>query len=309
MYRSTTFRELTARLLQPFAHDDVGSGWPQRRSWDLTLVIAATLLALIAIATGWQPLRWIFAAPLVFVLPGYALVAAVLGGRAMAVPERLLLSLGASVAVTIVGGVLLNLTPWGLRTPTWAIGLGCLTLAACVVALARRNAYRSVAPVAMEQDVSDGPHDRRPMRVGVRQLVLLGVAVAALSGAVLASRVGAIEQPAPGYTQLWMLPSPGSAQTSSAAAAATTATTAAAKTVQLGIKNMEAKSMTYKLALLVNGKTARIWSSIRIQPGASWQISVVVPGAPSSTATVEAVLYRMDAPQTIYRHVELQPGS
>jgi uncharacterized membrane protein len=190
-----------------------------------------------------------------------------------------------------VGGVLLNFAGWGLRTSTWAIGLGCLTLAASIVALRRRDAYELMG---MRPHTLADASSRWPIRMSVRQAALLVVAVVALSGAVVAARVGATEQPTPGYTQLWMLPSSASAHRA---------------TAQLGIKNMEAKSMTYKLAFMVNGKAERTWPSIRIQPGAVWQITVALPSAGSSTAPVEAVLYRVDAPKTVYRYVELQPGS
>jgi hypothetical protein len=53
--------------------------------------------------------------PLVLVLPGYAVTAALFPNRSLGVPERLVFSLGLSVAIVVLGGLLLNVTPFGVR--------------------------------------------------------------------------------------------------------------------------------------------------------------------------------------------------
>src|SRR5258708_19924598 len=100
------------------------------RSTDIFAVVAITLVAAV-LALLVPPdiaLIRILTLPLVLVLPGYALTAALLPNRSLGVAERLMFSLGLSLAVVILGGLALNWTPFGLRAISWAVLLAGLTL-------------------------------------------------------------------------------------------------------------------------------------------------------------------------------------
>src|SRR5947209_13497361 len=103
----------------------------------IILSIIALVLAFIAPA-DWLPFR-ILTLPLVLLLPGYALTSALLPRQTLGIAERLLLSLGLSLTIVILGGLVLNQTPFGLAKSSWAVLLTGITLSACIVAFIRRQ--------------------------------------------------------------------------------------------------------------------------------------------------------------------------
>lgn len=71
---------------------------------------------------------------IVFVLPGFAILGALFPGPQLSDGERLLASLGTSLAMTIYVSVLLGTTPMGLSQGSLAVTLGVTTIAAAVLA-------------------------------------------------------------------------------------------------------------------------------------------------------------------------------
>jgi uncharacterized membrane protein len=255
---------------------------------DILILSALTIIAValaFVLPPDWVPGR-ILTLPLVLVLPGYALTSALFSRQALEVPKRLVFSLGLSLAIVVLGGPLLNLTPFGLRAGSWAVLLGGITLAACVVTFIRRR--RQGIPVAGWPEVWNAGFT-------FRQGLLLGLAVLIVCGAFAVSIIGAQRQPSPGFTQLWILP----------ASAAN-----AQHAVSLGVSNMESTTMEYRLAVNVNGKVVKEWPSIDLNPNEQWDATLVIPQSRQAGAVrVEADLYRANAPTTIYRHVVLWLGT
>ena len=108
---------------------------------DLFVVIVLTIIAVILafiVPSGWVPVR-ILTLPLVLVLPGYALTTAIFPKRELGGPEHFIFSLGLSIVIVILSGLILNFIPFGLHVSSWAITLSAITLAACAVALVRRR--------------------------------------------------------------------------------------------------------------------------------------------------------------------------
>ncbi len=125
---------------------------------DLSVVVWGVVLAWVAVFVSdgrWNSIRVAFGFPLLFVLPGYAFVAALfpecsaerasdeqagdasLGGR-ITLLERGVISLGASLALVPLVGMVLNFTEWGIRlVPVLAVLSAC-TVALAVVAAVRR---------------------------------------------------------------------------------------------------------------------------------------------------------------------------
>jgi uncharacterized membrane protein len=258
------------------------------RSADIFAVIAITLVAAV-LALLVPPdivIVRILTLPLMLVLPGYALTSALFPNRSLGVPERLVFSLGLSLIIVILGGLLLNWTPFGLRASSWAVLLAGITLGASAVALVRRRGQSVSAPGWL-----------RVGNVGLtlRQGLLLGLAAVIVCGAVAVSIIGAERQSYAGFTQLWILPA-GGANPENA--------------VRLGVSNMESTSMEYRLAVNVDGKVVKEWPSLDLEPNEKWEATLVLPPTASAgAARVEADLYRAEAPTTIYRHVVLWLGT
>lgn len=87
-------------------------------------------------------LRYLVGSLFVLYLPGFALVEALYPRREDLEPlERLALSIGLSLALVPLVGLLLNYTPWGIRLGPIFISLSLLTLALSIVAVARKFSY------------------------------------------------------------------------------------------------------------------------------------------------------------------------
>lgn len=220
----------------------------------------------------------ILALPLVFVLPGYTLIEALFYPKMLNGTHRLVLSLGLSLAFAILGGLLLNVLPIGLQAQSWAMFLGLVTTVFSLVAAYFRRGVQSTGT-------------RRPrLRFSIPAYVLVALAIAMAILSVLYAAIGVEQQPHPGFTQLWMLP------------AVQTGTTCA---VRLGVRSFEATTVMYQVTLTMNGQPERTWPSITLKPEQTWnQIVLVTPGTAHSMY-LEARLYRLDQPQTVYRNVHL----
>jgi hypothetical protein len=255
-----------------------------RKAFDLVICSAlaavAMTLALLVPESGLG--RAIVALPLVLFAPGYALVAAAFPSGRLGTIERLLFSLGASLAAAALAGLMLHWTALGLRPAAWAVALGNLTLVASLLALVRR--WHQPASEAVQRLPLSG---FRSAGMTPAQCGLLGLAVLLVAGALLIARDGALQQRATGFTQLWVLPDSAAKQDS----------------VRLGVSNREPGQIGYRLLVTASGTIIGSWPRITLGPDEQWETTVALPSAQPSAATVEAVLYRLDAPETAYRRV------
>lgn len=249
--------------------------------WLVTAMITAIVVVALTLSRASSVgATKLLALPFVLILPGYVITGAVFPRGALGSIERLTVSLGLSLSVTVLGGVALNWTPWGLQPESWAVLLGGITVIAGGVTLVHyRRFYNGVAI-----------RPRVPLRP--REGVLLALAAVLALGALGIARVGASTQQTPGFTQLWMLPSAG----------------AGSGTVSLGVKNMEGVALTYRLQLLAGGTTIREWEAIELTPGGEWGTTVQIPSIQPDDAEVEARIVREDVPGIIYRQVKLSQG-
>jgi len=248
-----------------------------RNAFDLVicsaLAVVAMLLALLTPGIG--PARALIGLPLVLFVPGYAIVAAAFPTDRLGTIERLLFSLGASLALAALAGLLLHWTALGLRPAAWAVALGNLTLVASLVALVRRR---------------QKPASTRVRRIAGMTLVeggLLGLAALLVVGALLIARDGALQQRATGFTQLWVLPD----------------SAAKDESVRLGVSNREPSDVGYRLLVTASGTIIGSWPQITLGPDEQWEATVALPTTQPISTTVEVVLYRLDAPDTAYRRV------
>ncbi|MFZ8782554.1 MAG: DUF1616 domain-containing protein [Desulfurococcaceae archaeon] len=109
--------------------------------WALVVLVASTLLVVYATSTLPQLLvvRYFLGTLYVLYLPGYALVEALYPEERDLKPlERLALSIGLSLAVVPLIGLVLNYTPWGIRLGPVVASLALYTLATSILALVRK---------------------------------------------------------------------------------------------------------------------------------------------------------------------------
>ena len=73
--------------------------------------------------------------------------------------------------------------------------------------------------------------------------------------------------------------------------------------VRLGVSNRESGDVGYRLLVTASGTIIGSWPRITLGPDEQWETTVALPTAQPAATTVEAVLYRLDAPETAYRRV------
>ncbi len=257
----------------------------KHKSVDILTAIAVTLvaaaLALVPLVDN-MPVR-LLVLPLVFVLPGYTLTCAIFTKRVFGIAEQIVFSLGLSLVLVILGGLLLNSTPFGLQTGSWIVFLCSITLITSAITLLRRSRQNNSAIEWWKETKNAG--------FTFRQGLLLVLSLIVLSGGVAVSVIGAAQQPYPGFTQFWISPSSRSSPQTA---------------VRLGVSNMELAPMEYNLDVSVNGRLVKSWSSIHLKLHENWETTLVLPTVRQQGAMkVEAMLYRADTPAKVYRHVLL----
>lgn len=95
------------------------------------------------------PLRIIVGFPLVLFLPGYSLICALFPKKnEMNGMERIALSIGLSIAVVVIIGLVLSYTPWGIRLGPILVAISTFTLVLAAVTTARKETavteYKSI---------------------------------------------------------------------------------------------------------------------------------------------------------------------
>jgi uncharacterized membrane protein len=122
------------------------------REWNawyayVVLVCTLTLIAIYLIPSiyPYVALRWVAGSIFVLFIPGYVTVQALFPrGRDLDEIERVALSVGLSLAITPLIGLLLNYLPWGIRLDPIVASLSLYSLAIGLVGSWRR--YHSVTP-------------------------------------------------------------------------------------------------------------------------------------------------------------------
>lgn len=230
-----------------------------RRNTDLAVTAAVTVAAALVtglIGGGGPGIAWLrvlAGVPLVLVLPGYALTAFALPARSprgfSPVLWRGLWTAGLSLAVAVLGGLVLNLTPAGLTRVSWAILLAGVTiLALAVTAWLRTSSPRSGSP--------------RPTGVAA------GYAVAALAlagGATWLAVASGGWQPTPAFAQLWLVPG--------------TTTTKAT----LGVRSAYPDARAFRLVLKNGTRQEGTWD-FTLTPGQTWRRTIPAPAGQRLTA-------------------------
>jgi uncharacterized membrane protein len=104
-------------------------------------VSLATVLVIYAMPSAFPfvAIRWVLGSVFVLFIPGYVTVEALFPkGRELDSIERFALSVGLSLALVPLVGLLLNYTPWGIRLTPIVISLTILTVGLAVIALVRK---------------------------------------------------------------------------------------------------------------------------------------------------------------------------
>jgi uncharacterized membrane protein len=249
------------------------------RDLEATAALAAVSALVVLAVPGAHLLRAVFAALLVIGLPGYALTAALFAAPRIDLPRRLLLILGLGLSTAIVIALVLNSTPFGLRSWTWTVALLIVTCSGCAVAAERR---RRLFPAPASIPTFSVPHVR------LRDLIVVLVALGVFGGVIAFARTPLAAENALGYSAVWLLPGSHGGTT----------------TVRVGVTSAEKRTTSYRLVLRMGRKIVYERELANLAPGRNFTTVVRLSGRPRST-TLEALLYRRGRPSSVYRLARL----
>jgi len=149
-------RSRALRLTDPNPPKNFADYFLSRYNMGFTIAVLLVATCLLSVYTSdltpiLAALRIIFSSLFTLFLPGYSLIEALYPrGDELTPLERLALSIGLSLALVPLVGLLLNYTPWGIRlNPTLAM-LSTLTLSLLLV-----SAYRKFNILKSRVNVSD----------------------------------------------------------------------------------------------------------------------------------------------------------
>ena len=110
--------------------------------WTIIIVAAATAALVFAVPENAIPIvyaRYVLGSIFVLFLPGYTFIRALFPEKELDNIERVALSMGMSIALVPITGLILNYTPWGIRTTPVTLSLLALTTIFATAAITREH--------------------------------------------------------------------------------------------------------------------------------------------------------------------------
>jgi hypothetical protein len=233
----------------------------------------AIVCALLALVAQLEVLRLLFAAPLAFVLPGYAVLAAIFVRKRPALALLLTLTIGLSLSILVLGGLVLHFVPGALRGFDWAFLLAIVTVGACRLAALRR-------PAAGKRMALTWPRLNKAQTGLYAAAALTAVAALALAFATLPAKQ------AIGYTELWIQPYG-----------------ADGGGVRVGVGSDEQHRTVYGLHVRFGEGDGEVVRRFALGPGQSRVLRFPSVRPSMGSQRVAAVLFRAGRPNQPYRRV------
>jgi len=251
------------------------------RSIDLLLTILGALVALgVALFADSGALAIAVSLSLIFVLPGYALSAALFPPRAIGRDLRLVLTVVLSLATLALGALVLQLVT-ALDRGTFVGLLAVITLLAAAAALRGRQGARVGR--------SRGERPRPPIGVALALVAAIGLAGVAIA---IASAGAHRQIDESRFSELWLVPQGGKRVPPDE------------PPVLVGIANQEGKTVDYRLTVRQGGAEIDTWK-VRLGDSQEWE-TILSADQLSEAGTLVASLHRFG--QT-YRRVSVKLGA
>jgi len=117
--------------------------------WIIILLSISTTISVFTIPENAIPyvyIRYILGSVFVLLLPGYSLIKTLFPTREIDNIERTALSIGMSLALVPLVGLLLNYTPWGIRLTPVTLSLLSLTIILTITGLLREHNEKTRNP-------------------------------------------------------------------------------------------------------------------------------------------------------------------
>ena len=259
-------------------------------------VLVIVLVAIIILFPS-NILRIILGLPFLLFFPGYTLVAALFTRKeGMGSIERVALSFGMSIAVVSLIGLILNYTPWGIRTEPVLCSVALFILITSIIAWLRRSRLPEPERFGIEFQMrlpgwGGGAWDR--MLSLILALTILG-ALGTLGYAIASPKVGerftefcieGLEGKAADYPKELVLGEGGK--------------------VIVGIINREHETVTYRVEVAIDGVKNNEVGPVTLDHDGKWEEIVgFTPDKAGDKQKVEFLLYRQGQNE-VYQRLHL----
>jgi uncharacterized membrane protein len=246
--------------------------------------ILSLVLLLIVHFLSHNFLRVVLGIPLVLFFPGYVMTIALFPRKeGVDFVQRIAISFGASIAMVVMTGLIVNFTPFGLRLEPLLWSLIIIILILSIIAwfrLRKLSIYERFTIPFFEMAPEWGKTTKEKMLIIVLFFAIIGVLVSV--GYVTAdSKVGEH------FTEFYILDSKGEIPY-----AVTNLTLGQNETVTVGITNHEGKTIDYRIEVTVNGINVNEIKGIILVSGQKWENPIVfTPQIADSNTRVDFTLF------------------
>ena len=249
----------------------------------LTLVII-TLLLFPAAAFTSGALRIILGLPLVLFIPGYILLSAIFPNKgSLSNIERIAFSIGLSIAVAVIIGVVLNFTPWGITLYPLLISFTTLIVIMGLVAWYR--SLQSYKELSITVDINLSQWQEM---AGLDKILSFSLVVAVLITLGSISYVIAVPKQQQLFTEFYILNPEGKAEDYPKQVAL-----GEPVGINIGIINHEDMVLSYMVNIRINGIENKQIGTEELANGDKWQEIVnFIPQSAGAGQRVEFWLYR-----------------
>jgi uncharacterized membrane protein len=241
-------------------------------SWRARVIAAAVAVTVVGVAIALDPLvaARVALAAAIIVIPGAVASRAVFHRSGLGLTDLAILTLSFGIAILTLGGLLLNLLPGGLALPAWVVYVAAVTVAGLAVLGIRRRAR--TAEIARQRLMAHVVPAAPRFRIRSKDVVLIAVALGVGTLALGIARVAAVTEPTPAFSELWLVPN-----------------AALPSKVEIGVRSSE-HATTRNVVELRSGPTLVGRWDFRLDPGATWQMSVPITSPPTFDRPLEARL-------------------
>lgn len=237
----------------------------------MTVLAAAFSLTPLSASAVRIPIVAVF----VFIVPGLSITNNLFHGLPQPFYERIAYSIGLSVALLALGGLVLHGLGLGFQTQVWMLLLCGVTIVNLAINAAR-PARGNIEETYRLADFS------------LLEFLFYTLACVIVVTAILFSIAGD-QYPTTRFTELWV-----------------TQENESASVLNIGVSNHEMQTVSYQIEVLVNRRPVYRQNIDNLNSNLTWEAHITLPEPPPMGDIVQVQLYRQDQPDAIYRTVHVR---
>ena len=251
------------------------------------MLLAVGSIAFFGFHLNLNSIQIVLSVLLVFILPGYTISVVLFPSPLLSIIERVVLTIGLSLVLTIFSGFLLYSLSFPLQVETWAFSLGMEVIVFGIVAVFRRSQLPKFK-LKRESDIRNLASKVSLPTIG--QFFLFGLSAMLVLGSFILAQNIAASEPNTEVVQLWILPGK---------------TGEGVREIQIGAMINDNAPREYYLWLGRDDFTIKEWPLLVLKPGERWENVITIDNNLPGKGPLDVYLYSYEQPDIPYRHVTL----